>query len=280
VKYVEPSTVDEVVGLLAEHGSAAKVLAGGQSLLILLRERFVEPDVLIGLTRIEDLRRTEVNGEARIGAMVTHTEVERDTRIAQRWPLLTAAEAAVSTVQVRNRGTLCGNVAHGFPTADPPPALIACGARIVLRSRDRGEREVPAEQFFLGLMDTAAADDELVTAVRLPPQPEGARSAYLKYAMRPLDFAIVNAAVRLTLAEDGTIADARIGLGGAANHPLRATDAEAVLRGESPTPEVLARAGDAAAGQSEPLDDVDGSPGYKRRVIGVYTRRALAAALA
>jgi carbon-monoxide dehydrogenase medium subunit len=279
MRYLEPETVDEALDLLAEHGDAAKVIAGGQSLLILMRERLVAPDALIGLRAIDSLRAIEVNGGARIGAMVTHAAVERDSRIAERWPLLQASEAAVSTTQVRNRGTLCGNVAHAFPTADPPAALVASDASIHVASRAGGERTVAAEDFFVGLMQTAAGPDDLVTAVSLPPQPEGARTAYLKYAIRPLDFAIVSVAVRLVAEQDGTIADARIGLAGAANRTLRATEAERVLDGERPSAELLARAGQAAAKQAEPLADVDGTVDYKRRVAGVFTTRALARAL-
>jgi carbon-monoxide dehydrogenase medium subunit len=225
------------------------------------------------------LRDIDVNGGARIGAMVTHSAVERDARIAERWPLLRDAEAAVSTLQVRNRGTLCGNVAHAFPTADPPAALVACEGVVHLASKAGGERDVAAEEFFVGVMQTAATPEELVTAVSLPPQPEGARTAYVKYAIRPLDFAIVSVATRLVLGADGTIADARIGLAGAASHTLRATEAEGVLVGERPSPELLQRAGRAAAKQAEPLADVDGTVDYKRRVAGVFTARALARAL-
>lgn len=279
MEYLEPTTVDEALDLLAEHGDAAKVLAGGQSLLILIRAGLVDANVLIGLRGIESLRRLEVDGEARIGAMVTHAAVEHDAGVARGWPLLAAAEAAVSTVQIRNRGTLCGNVAHAFPTADPPAALVASDARVHIASKRSGAREVPAEEFFVGLLETQAGPDDLVTAVTLPAQPEGVRTAYLKYSLRPLDFAIVGVAVRLVQAADGTITDARIGLNGAANRTLRATEAERVLIGEHPSPNVFARAGEAAANQAEPLADVDGSADYKRRVTGVYTARALARAL-
>jgi carbon-monoxide dehydrogenase medium subunit len=193
---------------------------------------------------------------------------------------VSAAEAAVSTLQVRNRGTLCGSVAHAFPTADPPGALVASDARVRLLSAARGEREVAAEDFFVGLLETAAEPDELVRAVVLPAQPAGARTAYMKFAIRPLDFAIVGVAVRVALGSDGTVSDARIGLNGAANRCLRATDAEAVLRGSELSDELFRRAGDAAAAQSQPLADVDGNEDYKRHVVGVYTRRALEKALA
>ena len=279
MRYFEPETVDEALGLLAEHGDGAKVIAGGQSLLILMRERLVDVDALVGLKAIEPLRAIETNGEARIGAMATHSQVERDPGIAAGWPLLHAAEAAVSTLQVRNRGTLCGNVAHAFPTADPPAALVASDAVVHLASRAGGERTVAAEDFFVGLMQTEAGPEELVTAISLPAQPDGARTAYVKYAIRPLDFAIVSVAVRVVVGADGAIADARIGLAGAANHTLRASEAERVLVGERPSPELFERAGQAAARQADPLADVDGTVDYKRRVAGVYTARALAQAL-
>jgi aerobic carbon-monoxide dehydrogenase medium subunit len=279
MRYFEPETVDEALGLLADHGDGAKVIAGGQSLLILMRERLVDVDALVGLKAIEPLRAIETNGEARIGAMATHSQVEHDPGIAAGWPLLHAAEAAVSTLQVRNRGTLCGNVAHAFPTADPPAALVASDAVVHLASRAGGERTVAAEDFFVGLMQTEAGAEELVTAISLPAQPDGARTAYVKYAIRPLDFAIVSVAVRVVVGADGAIADARIGLAGAANHTLRATEAERVLVGEPPSPELFARAGQAAARQAEPLADVDGTVDYKRRVAGIYTARALAQAL-
>ena len=280
MRYICPTNLKEVLDILAEHGEDAKVMAGGQSLLLLLREHFVEPSLLVSLSGIEALRRLEVNGDARIGAMVTHAEVARHPAIRERWPLLARAEAAVSTVQIRNRGTLCGNIAHGYPTADPPAALIASDATVHLQSKRGGKRELPAESFFVGLLQTAAHPDELVTGVSLPAQPAGARWAYLKYALRPLDFAIVGVGVRLVLGADGAVREARIGLNGAANHTLRAAEAERVLVGAKPTPELVRDAGEAAARESDPIGDTDGSAEYKRRMVAVYTRRALEAALA
>jgi carbon-monoxide dehydrogenase medium subunit len=280
MRYLQPESVEEALAALAEHGDAAKVIAGGQSLLIMMRDRLVDPEVLLGLNGIPSLRAIEINGEAVVRAMARHADVERSAQLASGWPLVVAAASAVSSIQVRNRGTLCGSVAHAFPTADVPAALVASGARVQLASAARGAREVAAEDFFLGLLETAAAPDELVTAVVLPAQPSGARTAYLKYSIRPLDFAIVGVAVRLVLADDGTIAEARIGLNGAANRCLRASDAEAVLAGSAPSGDLLRAAAEAAAAQSEPLADVDGNEDYKRHVVGVYTRRALEKALA
>lgn len=278
MRYARPTELEEALDMLAEYGDQAKVLAGGQSLLILLREHFVEPELLVGLAGVESLRRLQVDGEALIGAMVTHATVALDPRIAERWPVLAAAEAAVSTVQIRNRGTLCGNVAHAFPTADPPAALIACDARVQLASK-QGKREIKAEDFFVGVLETVARPDELVTAISLPPPPDGARGAYIKYAIRPLDFAIVGVAVRVAVGAGGLVSDVRIGLNGAANRPIRAVEAESVLLGKQPTPELLVEAGAVAAENADPLDEVDGSAAYRRRCVAVYTRRALVSAL-
>src|SRR3954470_13996655 len=149
MRYLEAETVDEALDLLAEHGDAAKVIAGGQSLLILMRERLVEIDPLIGLKAIAPLHEIEVNGGARIGAMVTHSAVERDARIADRWPLLQAAEAAVSTLQVGNRGTVGGDGARASPPAEPRAALVASEGVVHLASKAGGERTVAAEDFFV-----------------------------------------------------------------------------------------------------------------------------------
>lgn len=280
MRYLAPTTVAETLDLLAEHGDDAKLLAGGQSLLILMRERLVTPDVLIGLTDVAELRGVKVDGEARIGAMTTHSTVAADPAIGNRWPVLAATEATVSTTQIRNRGTIGGNVAHAFPTADPPAALMALDARIHLVSKAGGERVVPVEDFFAGLMETVAQPDELLITISLPPQPDGAFSAYMKYAVRPLDFAIVGVAARITLDGDGTVSDVRIGLNGAADRAMRAAGAEATLLGERISAALLARAGEVAARDADPMDDIDGSSDYKRHVVGVYTRRVLEQAVA
>ncbi|MGH9055793.1 MAG: FAD binding domain-containing protein [Acidimicrobiales bacterium] len=275
MRYLEPTTLAEALDVLAEHGEEAKPIAGGQSLLVLMRERLVEPEWLVGLRGIAELAALDVDGSARIGATVTHAGVLRHPGIARGWPAVAAAEAAVSTVQVRNRGTLGGSTAHAFPNADPPAALVASDAVVHLASRGSEERAVPAAEFFTGIMETAARPGELLTAITLPPQPAGSRSTYLKYVVRPLDWAIVGVAVRVALAGDGTVSDARVALNGAADHTLPATDAEQALVGRRPTPDVLAEAARAAARQSRPLDDVDGSVDYKRRMVAVWTRRAL-----
>ncbi len=274
VEYHQPRSVQEALALLERYGEDAKVLAGGQSLLVMMREKLVRPRVLVALRGVAGLDAIAVNGELRIGAMATHSAVESHPAVRQRWPLLAQAEAAVSTVQIRNRGTLGGNVAHGFPTADPPAALIALGAEARIVGVG-GERTVPIEDFFVGFMQTALAPGELLAELRVPAQPPRSGGAYLKYAIRPLDFSIVGAGARVTLAADGTCAEARIGLNGAGPTPLRARRAEAVLRGARLDEAAVAEAAHLAAEESDPVPDLDGSAEYKRKMVEVFVRRAL-----
>ena len=280
-QYLRPRSVQETLGLLAEFGDDAKLVAGGQSLMVLLHEGLIAPRVLIGLSAVPELAGITTNGEARIGALATHTEVLSHPGIRSSWPVLAAAEQAVSSVQIRNRGTLCGNLAHAYPTADPPAALLVLDAELTLRS-SRGTRQVPAGEFALGPLTTIMEPGELITAVTLPPPPAGARYAYLKYALRPLDFAILGVAVRLAVDPEGRCRHVRIGLNGAASRPLRATEAEQILEGGPAGPEttqLLAAAADAAAGQSEPLGEVFESSAYRREMVRVWVRRALERAL-
>ena len=281
IEYVEPRSIDEVLEVLDRHGDEARLLAGGQSLLVLLRDRLIQPSVLVGLQGVPGLDHITANGDLQVGAMATHTAVQTHPAVRARWPLLAQAEAAVSAPQIRNRGTLVGNVAHAFPTADPPAALIALGAQVRVRS-SAGERTLPIEDFFVGFMQTALAPGEVVTDIVVPGQPAGAVGAYLKYAMRPLDFSIVGVAARLVLSADGTCSDARIGLNGAGATPLRARRAEAALWGHrlASEPDAVEAAADVAAAYSDPAGDIDGSVEYKRKMVRVFVRRAVRQALA
>lgn len=278
-QYLRPQSVEETLSLLAEYGEDAKVVAGGQSLMVLLHEGLIAPRVLISLSRVSELAGITANGQARIGALATHSQVLSHPGIRSSWPVLAEAERAVSSEQIRNRGTLCGNLAHAYPTADPPAALIVVDAELTLRS-PAGERRVPVADFILGPLTTVLEPDELVIAVTLPAPPAGARYSYLKYAIRPLDFAILGVAVRLVTDSGGRCRQVRIGLNGAANRPLRATSAEQVLEGApAARAEELAAAADAAADQSDPLDEVFESSTYRREMVRVYVRRALERAL-
>jgi len=302
-QYLRPRSASETLDLLAEFGDDAKIVAGGQSLMVMLHEGLISPRVLIGLSGVAELAGITTGGDAqaggveradgeardggqagtggpaRIGALATHTQVLSHPGIRSAWPVLAEAERAVSSAQIRNRGTLCGNLAHAYPAADPPAALLALDAELTLRS-PRGTRRVPAGEFVLGPLTTVLDPDELLVAVTLPPPPAGARYAYLKYALRPLDFAILGVAVRVAEDTEGRCRQVRVALNGAAGRPLRATSAERILEGApATTGPHLADAADAAAGQSEPLDEVFESSAYRREMVRVYVRRALERAL-
>jgi len=275
-QYLRPRSVEETMEMLSEFGEDAKLVAGGQSVMVLLHEGLISPRVLISLSGVTELGGITTDGQASIGALATHTQVLTHAGIRASWPVLAEAEQTVSSIQIRNLGTLCGNLAHAYPTADPPAALLALDAVLTLRS-SRGTRQVPAVDFALGPLTTVLEPDELVSAVSLPPQPAGARYAYLKYALRPLDFAIIGVAVRLAADPEGRCRHVRIALNGAANRPVRATEAEQLLEGApmAGSAGLLAEAADAAARQSEPLDEVFESSAYRRQMVRVYVRRAL-----
>ena len=276
-QYLRPRSVEETLEMLTEFGEDAKLIDGGQSLMVLLHEGLISPRVLISLSGVTELGGISIDGEARIGALATHTQVLSHPDIRASWPVLAEAEQTVSSTQIRNRGTLCGNLAHAYPTSDPPAALLALDAVLTLRS-PRGTRQVPAGDFALGPLATVLEPDELVTAVTLPLQPAGARYAYLKYAQRPLDFAVIGVAVRLAVDLEGRCGHVRIALNGAASRPVRAIEAEQMLEGAAAgagSAGMLAAAADSAARQSNPLDEVFESSAYRREMVRVYVRRAL-----
>lgn len=273
-EFIRPRKVNEVLDRLAEYGGEAKVIAGGQSLMVLMHEGLLDPKVLVSLTGVRELDGIDVDGQARIGALCTHAQIMRHPEIRARWPVLAAAEEAVSTVQIRNWGTLCGNLAHAYPTADPPAALMALDAVLRLRSL-RAERTVPVEEFFTGPLTTVLAEDELIVSVALPPPPAGARYSYRKYAIRPLDFAIVGVAVRIASDGEGPCRDVRVAVNGGANRPVRMPRAEQALEHRPLTAESIEAAAQAAADEAEPLEEVFESAAYRRKMVRVFVTRAL-----
>src|SRR6266571_2426764 len=183
-QYLRPRSVEETVEMLSEFGEDAKLVAGGQSVMVLLHEGLISPRVLISLSGVTELGGITTDGQASIGALATHTQVLTHAGIRASWPVLAEAEQTVSSTQIRNRGTLCGNLAHAYPTADPPAALLALDAVLTLRS-SRGTRQVPAGDFALGPLTTVLEPDELVAAVSLPPQPAGAGTSVSLSTGRP-----------------------------------------------------------------------------------------------
>lgn len=280
VSYAGPASVSEAVGLLAS-SDGAKVVAGCQSLGVFLRQKLIEPDLLVGLKHIPELGEIETapDGGLRIGAMVTQHALETSGVVRQKYPALADAAALIASPPIRQQGTIGGNLCHADPTGDPPAVLIALGADVELVSSG-GARRLPVEDLFLDYMETILAPDELLVAVHLPPPAENSGAAYLKHRVRGVDTALVAAGVGLTLSEDrATIREARIGLAGAGPTPLRARSAEMVLTGAAPSSETFAAAGAAAAAESDPLEDTEGSAWYRREMIARFVQRAADAAL-
>jgi carbon-monoxide dehydrogenase medium subunit len=274
-EYRRPTSVEEATALLAERGDDAKVMAGGQSLSILLRLGLIEASTLVGLSGIAALDRLVPSEDGlHVGARVTHRQVQDAPVVRARWTVLAESAGAVATPQIRNQGTLCGNAAHGYPLADPPAALLALGASAHIRGAD-GDRVVPLDAFFVDFMSTALQPTELLTHITVPPPAPGSGGTYEVFRLRALDYPTVGVAVQLTMREDGLCRAARIGLNGAAPTTIRARRAEALLADEILETKVLAAAAQAAAEESDPADDVDGSAAYKRRLVGVLLRRAV-----
>lgn len=270
-----PDSIEEAVTLLAELEDEGKVLAGGQSLLVLFRFGFVTPATFVSLRKIDELCAIELvpDGGLRIGAAVTQFRIIADSAIEAAYPALIDAARCVSSPQVRRRGTIGGNLCHADPTADPPAALIALGAAVEIASIE-GRRTIPVEELFADYMETILQPGELLTAVVLPPAGSSS-SAYLKHRVRGIDTAIAGVGVGLTLADDGvTCASVRIGLAGAGVTPRRATAAEEALTGVALTPDAWAAAGKIAAEECEPLEDTEASEWYRRQMVDRFLQRA------
>ncbi|HEY4685161.1 MAG TPA: xanthine dehydrogenase family protein subunit M, partial [Dehalococcoidia bacterium] len=256
--YEAPSSLDEVLRILGEHGDA-KLLAGGHSLIPLMKLRLALPSLLVDLRRVQELRgiRRE-NGSLVIGGMTTHAEVARSADVASMAPALAQAARQIGDRQVRARGTIGGSVAHNDPAADLPAVMLALDASFALRSAS-GRRVVPASELFTGMLETAVRPDEVLTDVRIPAAP---RSAYAKFANPASHYAIVGVAA----AVDGQ--GGRIGVTGAAPVAFRATEAENALRGRSLTAEVISEAAARAYDGRDLLGDIHASAEYRAALIG------------
>jgi carbon-monoxide dehydrogenase medium subunit len=277
--YLEPSSLDEALALLAERGAEAKVIAGGTGLVNLMKQRLVRPEFVIGLRALKPLRSIIENGGIRIGALATIQSLEASAAIRRQAPLLAAACGHVATVRVRSMATLGGAVAHADPNLDTPPALIALDAEIVARSR-RGERKIPADRFFTGYFETVLEPDEIVTEILVPEQPACSGTAFLKFLPATQDdYATVSVAVRIALSANGAITDARVALGAAATVPVRATAVETALSGEAADEKNFREAASLVRDAIDPIADFRGSAEYKRKMAIVHVRRALSQAL-
>jgi carbon-monoxide dehydrogenase medium subunit len=277
--YHAPPALHDAIGLLTELGDEAKVLAGGCSLIPIMKLRLAQPAHLVDLRRIRELRGIALDGEElRIGATTREADLEGSSLVASHVPLLAETSSMIADPLVRNMGTVGGNVAHGDPANDHPAAMVALGATFEV-SGPRGDRSVSAESFFVDLFETVLGSGEIVTAIRVPVTPPGTGTSYYKLERQVGDFAIIAAAASVRVV-DGLVETARIALTNAAPTPRRAVTAEGLLIGQPPTGAVLRAAADAAVDGLEPWDELRGSAQYKLEVTPVVVRRALEQAVA
>ncbi len=273
--YHRPGTLDEAVKLLSSHGDQAKVLSGGMSLLPMLKLRLASFAHLVDIGRIPGLDYIkEEGGFLKIGAMTRQAALERSDLIRTQYPILADAVPLIADPLVRNRGTVGGNVANGDPGNDQPAIMLALGATFVARG-PKGERSVPAGQFYKGLYSTALAPNEILTEIRIPAPPPKSGGAYAKLKRKTGDFAVAAAAVQLTLNAKGAIERAAIGLTNAALTPVEAGDAAKFLAGKMPDEKTIAEAAKMAGAKSSPSADRRGSVEYKKEMARVLTARAL-----
>jgi aerobic carbon-monoxide dehydrogenase medium subunit len=268
--YQRASSVDEAVGLLREHGDDTKLLAGGHSLLPLMRLRLAAPAVLIDIGRIDDLSYVRSDGgQVRIGALARHHDLATSDELRQQVPMLAHIAGQIGDPQVRHRGTIGGSIAHGDPASDLPAALLALRGTLVARGPG-GEREIPADEMFTGFLETALGPDEVLTEIRVPAVGD-APWGFQKFVRRAQDWAIVGCAAVL---DHGTSGGPGVGLVNMGATPLRAPGVEDALRsGASPT-DAAARADEG----TDPPDDLNGSAEYRRHLAQVLVRRALESA--
>jgi carbon-monoxide dehydrogenase medium subunit len=276
-EYHRPTSLEDALGLLASLEDA-KILAGGQSLIPVMKLRFAAPANLVDLNRVPGLDGIQGgDGVLHIGALVRHNQIAASEVITSRHALLAATAPQIADPLVRNLGTVGGSLAHADPAGDWGSAMIAARASVVLR-RTSGEREVPASELFVDLFTTTMEPDEILTEVQVPLPSGPSGGAYLKLERKVGDFATVGVAVQVEMA-NGTIGRAGIALTGVGSTNIHAADAEASLSGAEPNEATFAEAGRLAGATANPVSDVRGSADYKRHVVEVYVRRGLARAV-
>jgi len=267
--YVAPESLDAALQALGEGGEDAKLLAGGHSLLPLMKLRLAAPTLLVDLRKVPGLSGIQHNGGATLGAMTRHHDVASDSRLG----LAAQAAATIADQQVRNRGTIGGSLAHGDPASDMPAVLLAAEGSVTVRGRS-GERQIAAADLFQDYLTTSIADDEVLTAVHLPDMTQFGHG-YAKFNRRIEDWAMVAVCVMVKRAGDGSCEDVRIGLTNMGSTALRATAAEEALRGQPLDAQHIAAAAEQTAEGTEPPADLNASSEYKRHLARVLCRRAL-----
>jgi len=271
----------EAVELLAQHKAKAKVIGGGTDLIIQMKQKLIHPGLIINLLEIPELKGIEKNGDGlRVGSMVKHSTLESSALLCEGWKILAAASHQVGSPQIRNLGTLGGNLCNASPSADTAPPLLVLEAKANIVS-PRGERVLPLESFFVGPGITVLEKDEILKEVIIPAMPQNSTSAYLKLGRRKsLDLALVSTAVILTLnPQTGICERARVALGSVSPTPMRAKNTEKFLMGRILDGNVIREAGDIARRECYPISDIRASAEYRREMVSVLTERAIKQAL-
>ncbi|HEX7128126.1 MAG TPA: FAD binding domain-containing protein [Thermodesulfobacteriota bacterium] len=280
-EYAAPTSLEAALDLLGRHGEAARPLAGGTDLLLQMRRGRMRPAVLVDLKRVPGLAGIENGGGLRIGALASHADlVASPLAAAPARRALAEAARCVSGPQIRNRGTVGGNLCNASPAADLAPPLLALGAAVEVARRGAPVRTLPAERLFAGPGRTVLSPGDLLVGIALPAAAARTGSAYERATRVAIDIALVGVAACVTLAADGTVAEARVALGAVAPTPILAAGAAAALVGRAPEPAALAAAARAAAADARPITAVRASADYRRHMVEVLARRALARAVA
>ena len=277
-EYLAPTTLDEAVSLLSNHGPEAKVLSGGQSLIPLMKLRLATPSYILDINRVSGMAYVrEEDGFLRIGGLTREADLEGSELVRTKYPIILDTTMVIADPLVRNLATVGGNLAHGDPANDHPATMLALGAEVVARGPG-GERTVPVADFFDGPLTTALNHDEILTEIRAPVPPAGSGSAYLKLERKVGDYAAAGVAAMVTM-QNGVCQRAGIGLTNVGPTPIKAGNAESFLQGKRLDQETIRQAAQLAAQEAQPSEDLRGSEEYKRDLVRVLTVRALHIAL-
>jgi aerobic carbon-monoxide dehydrogenase medium subunit len=278
-EYFRPQSVQEAIGLLEKHGDDAKLLAGGHSLLPIMKLRLAQPKIIVDIGRINGLDGIKADGQkVAIGALVTHDAIEHNAVLKEKCPLLPEAATVIGDMQVRNRGTIGGSLAHADPAADYPAAILALDSEIVAAG-PKGTRTIPAGQFFVEMLTTALQPNEIITEVRVPALARGTGAAYMKHAHPASGYAVVGVAAVVAMS-GGKIQRAAIGITGVAGKAYRATAVEKALTGGAVDEATVAKAAAHAADGVDAQGDLYASAEFRKHLATVYTKRAVLAAAA
>lgn len=271
--YLKPGNVKEALAMLAAHDDC-KIVCGGQSLLIPLRQGLLVVENLIDIKGLDELSYIKYDAKEglKLGATTTHRMIEKSDVIKKHYPVLAEMEERLASTQTRNWGTIGGNLAHGDAAADPPPVLITLNAQVKVASA-KGERVVPLETFYTDIFETVMEHEEMIIEIQVPPMSAKTGAAYTKFNLLQNDQGVVGVAAAMTADANGTCKDARIVLGNAGVTPIRATNAEKVLVGKKMTDALFAEAGEAAAAEADPVSDIHASEDFRRHLVKVLTKR-------